>query len=42
MLYTLNLYSDVCQLFFNKTGKKKTLPQGHRVTGRIQTKADGL
>ena len=27
MLYTLNLYSDVCQLFFNKTGKKtdKTL-----------------
>lgn len=23
MPYTLNLYSDVCQLFLNKTGKKK-------------------
>ena len=22
MLYTLNIYSDVCQLFLNKTGKK--------------------
>ena len=22
MLYTLNLYSDVCQLFLNKTGGK--------------------
>ena len=21
MLYTLNLYSDACQLFLNKTGK---------------------
>ena len=21
MLYTLNLYSEVCQLFLNKTGK---------------------
>ena len=25
MLYTLNLYSDVCQLFLNKTGGKKEL-----------------
>ena len=23
MLYTLNLFSDVCQLFLSKTGKKK-------------------
>ena len=23
MLYALNLYSDVCQLFLNKTGEKK-------------------
>ena len=23
MLYTLNLYSAVCQLYLNKTGKKK-------------------
>ena len=23
MLYSLNLYSDVCQLFLNKTEKKK-------------------
>lgn len=23
MLYTLNLYSDVCQLCLNKTGRKK-------------------
>ena len=22
-LYNLNLYSDVCQLFLNKTGKKE-------------------
>ena len=22
MLYTLNIYSDVCQLYLNKTGKK--------------------
>jgi len=32
MLYTLNLWSAVCQLYFNKTGrklffKKKTIPQ---------------
>ena len=27
--YTLNLYSDVCQLYLNKTeGKKKTLAVG--------------
>ena len=26
MLYTLNLYSDVCQLFLNKTGKKNLKP----------------
>ena len=33
MLYTLNLYNDICQLFLNKTGgkiqkeqQKKTLP----------------
>ena len=25
MLYTLILYSDVCQLFLKKTGEKKTL-----------------
>ena len=23
MLYTVNLYSDLCQLFFNKTGGKR-------------------
>ena len=23
MLYTLNLYSDICQLYLNKTEKKK-------------------
>lgn len=23
MLYPLNLYNDICQLFLNKTGKKK-------------------
>lgn len=23
MLYTINLYSNTCQLFHNKTGKKK-------------------
>ena len=23
MLYTLNLYSAVCQLYLNKTGRKK-------------------
>ena len=23
MLYTLNLYSAVCQIYLNKTGKKK-------------------
>ena len=25
MLYTLNLYSAVCQLYLNKTGRKKFL-----------------
>ena len=25
MLYTVNLYSDLCQLCFNKTGKKDFL-----------------
>ena len=25
MLYTLNLYSAVCQLYLNKTGKKKVV-----------------
>ena len=25
MLYTLNLYSDVCQLFLNKTGEKRII-----------------
>ena len=24
MLYTLNLYSAVCQIYLNKTGRKKT------------------
>lgn len=26
MLYTLNLYSDACQLILNKAGKKRILP----------------
>lgn len=26
MLYTINLYSDACQLFFNKTGGGRELP----------------
>ena len=25
MLYTLNLHSVVCQAYFNKTGRKKTV-----------------
>ena len=25
MLYTLNLYSAVCQLYVNKTGRERTL-----------------
>ena len=27
MLYTLNLYSDVCQLYVNKTGKIEIIRQ---------------
>ena len=27
MLYTLKLYSDVCQLYLNKTGKKYQIAQ---------------
>ena len=26
MTYTLNRYNDVCQLYLNKTGEKKTFP----------------
>ena len=29
MLYTPNLYSDVCQLFLNKTGEKKLEKKTH-------------
>ena len=27
MLYPLNLYNDICQLFLNKTGKKTNKPK---------------
>ena len=46
IVYSLNLHSDICQLFLNKTGKKEKkkeeFAQGHMATGRIQTKADWL
>ena len=39
MLYTLSLYDDRCQLFLNRTGKRKKFAQCHMATSRIQTKA---
>ena len=31
MLYTFNLYSNVCQLFLNKTGIKNYPVRGNRI-----------
>ena len=33
MLYTWNLYSAVCQLYFNKTGRKKTQNEKKNLRG---------
>ena len=38
MLYTLNLYSDVCQLFLNKTGKKCNIATVEKWKNRGQLK----
>ena len=32
MLYTLNFYSAICQLYLNKSGTKKKLEQNSRTT----------
>ena len=37
MLCTLNLYSDVCQLYLNKTGKRSTFKIGFKRKIRKQS-----
>ena len=34
MLYALNIYSAVCQLYLNKTGRKKLCPQKINYKGK--------
>ena len=34
MLYTLNLYIAVCQLYLNKTGREKETESGHQARQR--------
>ena len=39
MLYPLNSYNDICQLFLNKTGKKTNKPKYFKYVGAVSANA---